>query len=59
MPLIEIKMWKGRDDSTKAKLIENVTKAVCESIGCQPNSCTVIIQDIEKSSWGRAGKPAA
>lgn len=29
MPLVEIKWFKGRDNATKAKTIELVTKAIC------------------------------
>ncbi|MGB9622695.1 MAG: tautomerase family protein [Candidatus Bathyarchaeia archaeon] len=57
MPLVEIKWWKGRDKAAKAKTIELVTKAVCEAVGCNPEAVEVIIQDIDKESWGRAGKP--
>jgi len=59
MPLVEIKWWKGRDDATKAKAIELVTKAICDAAGCAPEAVTVIIQDIDKASWGRGGKPYA
>lgn len=57
MPLVEIKWFKGRDDATKAKAIELVTKAICDATGCKPEDVTVIIHDIERASWGRAGKP--
>lgn len=56
MPIVEIKWWKGRDNSTKSKAIELVTKAICEAAGCSPDSVTVIIQDIDKASWGTGGK---
>ena len=56
MPLVEIKWWKGRDNYTKSKAIELVTKAICEAAGCSPDSVTVIIQDIDKASWGTGGK---
>jgi 4-oxalocrotonate tautomerase len=59
MPLVEIKWWKGRDDATKAKAIELVTNAICESCGCSPEAVSVIIHDIDKASWGRGGKPSA
>jgi 4-oxalocrotonate tautomerase len=59
MPLVEIKWWAGRDDTTKAKTIDLVTKAICESCGCSPEAVTVIIQDIPKTQWGRAGKSSA
>jgi 4-oxalocrotonate tautomerase len=59
MPLVEIKWWAGRDDATKAKTIEKVTDALCEACGCSREGVTVIIQDIPKTQWGRAGKPSA
>ena len=59
MPLVEIKWFKGRDDATKAKTIELVTKAVCDGCGCKPEAVTVIIQDVDRASWGRGGKPFA
>jgi 4-oxalocrotonate tautomerase len=59
MPLVEIKWFKGRDDATKAKTIDLVTKAVCEGCGCSFEAVTVIIQDVDRASWGRGGKPFA
>lgn len=59
MPLVEIKWWKGRDDDTKAETIKLVTKAICEGYGCLPEAVTVNIQDIDKASWGKAGRPSA
>jgi len=59
MPLVEIKWWSGRDDATKAKAIKLVTKAICETCGCEPDAVTVIIHDVPKASWGKGGKPFA
>jgi len=59
MPLIEIKWFKGRDNATKAKTIEVLTKAICEACGCKPEEVSIIIHDIDKASWGRGGKPFA
>ena len=59
MPLVEIKWFKGRDDATKAKTIDLVTKAICDGCGCPPEAVTVIIQDVDRASWGRGGKPYA
>jgi 4-oxalocrotonate tautomerase family enzyme len=57
MPLVEIKWFKGRDNATKAKAMELVTKAICDATGCKPEDVTIIIHDIDRASWGRAGKP--
>jgi 4-oxalocrotonate tautomerase family enzyme len=59
MPLVEIKWFKGRDNATKAKTIELVTKAICEAASCKPEEVTIIIVDIGKDSWGKGGKPFA
>jgi len=58
MPVVEIKWFKGRDNATKAKTIELVTKAIYEAAGCQPDAVTVIIEDIDRASWGKGGKPS-
>lgn len=52
-------MWKGRDEETKEKVIQNVTKALCDTIGCPPETVFVIIDDIPKENWGQAGKQAS
>jgi len=59
MPLIEVKWFKGRDRATKAKTIELLTKAMCDAVGCTPDAVTVVIQDVERYEWGKAGKPYA
>jgi 4-oxalocrotonate tautomerase len=57
MPLVEIKWFRGRDNATKAKAMELVTRAICDATGCKPEDVTIIIHDIDRASWGRAGKP--
>ena len=59
MPVIEVKWYKGRDDAAKARTIELLTKAMCEAVKCEPDAVTIIIQDIDKPSWGKAGRPVA
>jgi 4-oxalocrotonate tautomerase len=57
MPIVEIKWFKGRDKSTKKRVMELITKAICENCDVDPDAVTVIFHDIEKSNWGKAGKP--
>jgi len=40
----------------KDKLIQNVTKVVCETVGCPPEAVIVVIRDIPKENWGQSGK---
>jgi 4-oxalocrotonate tautomerase len=57
LPWIEVKWYKGRDKATKARVMELLTKAICEGIGCKPEAVSVVFYDVEKSDWGNAGKP--
>jgi 4-oxalocrotonate tautomerase len=59
MPIIKIGLWAGRDKETKKKLIESVTKTVCETIKCPPEAVIVVIEDIPKENWGQKGQQAA
>lgn len=59
MPIVNIDMWAGRPAETKKKLIENVTKTVCETIGCPAQAVTVVIRDVPKENWGQDGKQAS
>lgn len=59
MPIVKIEMWAGRDKDTKNKLIENVTRTVCDTVKCPPEAVIVVIDDIPKENWGQAGKQAA
>ena len=56
MPVVRIGMWVGRDKAMKEKLIANVTKSVCETLGCAPEKVIVIIEDIPKENWGYGGQ---
>ena len=58
MPIVKIEMWAGRDKEAKNKLIENVTRTVCDTIKCPPEAVIVVIEDIPKENWGQAGKAA-
>jgi 4-oxalocrotonate tautomerase len=57
MPLVEVKWFKGRDNETKKRVMELITEAICEGCNVAPDDVTVIFHDIEKSNWGKAGKP--
>lgn len=58
MPFVKIDMWEGRTREQKDKLIESVTRAVCESIGCPGEAVQVVLQDHKKEDWGIDGKPS-
>ena len=56
MPVIEIKLWKGKlDTEKKEKLIESISKDVSDVVGCPVDACDVIITEVERENWGRGG----
>ncbi|MCX6695351.1 MAG: 4-oxalocrotonate tautomerase [Candidatus Altiarchaeota archaeon] len=59
MPVVRIEMWAGRSKEQKKKLIEDVTKAVCDCIGCPPEAVHIVINDIPKENWGAGGKQSS
>ena len=57
MPLVEISMFEGRDAEAKERMIAEVTDAVVRTSGAPPEAVTVIIRDVPRSDWARAGVP--
>ncbi|MFH1414483.1 MAG: 2-hydroxymuconate tautomerase [Elusimicrobiota bacterium] len=58
MPVIQIKLWKGRTQAQKKELIRSITESTVESIACPPEAVHVLIEEYKKNDWGIAGKPA-
>jgi 4-oxalocrotonate tautomerase len=48
-------MWSGRSTQQKRRLVRAITDAMVEHAKCKPDHLHVIIQDVPKDSWGRAG----
>jgi 4-oxalocrotonate tautomerase len=59
MPVVRIDLWKGREKETKKKLIEKITSAVTDAIGCSTEAVQVIINEVDKDNWGIGGTPAS
>ena len=57
MPLVEISMLAGRSSEAKEKMIQEVTDAVVRTSGAPPEAVTVIIRDVPRTDWARAGVP--
>lgn len=56
MPVVTVQMWSGRTVEQKRKLVAAITEAMVQHAACKPDHLHVIIQDVPKDSWGRAGK---
>ena len=59
MPIVTIGLWAGRSAEAKEKLIKDITKTVCDNVGCPSEAVIVVIEDIPKENWGQNGKQAS
>lgn len=59
MPLAQLYIGKGRTYAEKEKLIEAVTLAIISTLGSNPDSTWVVINEVPRSEWGVGGKPLA
>lgn len=55
MPVVTVQMWSGRTVEQKRRLVRAITEAMIQHAACKPDHLHVIIQDVPKDSWGRAG----
>ncbi len=55
MPVVTVQMWSGRTVEQKRRLVRAISDAMVEHAGCSPEHLHVIIHDVPKESWGRAG----
>jgi 4-oxalocrotonate tautomerase len=51
MPHVIVKLLAGRSEQQKARLAEQVTKAVMECANCAESSVSVSIVDIASADW--------
>ena len=51
MPHVVVKLYSGRSKQQKARLAEEVTKAVMAALSCAEKSVSVAIEDVEPQDW--------
>lgn len=57
MPLVQISMFPGRSQEAKEAMIREVTDAVVRTTGAPAEAVTVIVHEVERAHWARAGVP--
>lgn len=57
MPIVQLQILQGRSEEKIAEVIENVTNTISETLDAPKESIRVIVTEIPKTHWGRAGKP--
>jgi len=55
MPIVQIELLEGRTVEQKRQLAEKVTQAIVDSVGTQPENVSIIIRDMPKENYAKAG----
>ena len=55
MPFVIVEFWEGRTVEQKRNLVKAITDAMVQHAACKPEHLHVVIHDVPKESWGRAG----
>lgn len=59
MPMIHVEMFEGRTPEQKRALVSALTDAFCETAGGTPDTVSIILTDVAKDHWAKAGKMAS
>lgn len=51
MPHVIVKLHSGRTEAQKAKLAEEITKAVMDALGSKETSVSVAVEDVDPADW--------
>lgn len=55
MPRIIVQAVEGRSAEQKRELARSVTDAVVTAYACEPKTVTIVIEDIARSNFAKAG----
>jgi 4-oxalocrotonate tautomerase len=55
MPIVQIDFAEGRSVEQKRALAKKVTEAICETAKCPPEAVTIILRDLPKTNFSKAG----
>lgn len=51
MPHVIVKLYSGRSEKEKARLAQEITKAVVTAVGAGEDAISVGIEDVEPKDW--------
>jgi 4-oxalocrotonate tautomerase len=57
VPIINVQLIEGRPKEKIAEVIQNITNTVSETLDAPKENIRVIVTEIPKTHWGKAGKP--
>ena len=55
MPRITIQLFEGRTLEQKRKICKRITDVMCEEAGAHPDAVTIVIDEMSKENYSKAG----
>ena len=55
MPIVQIDFAEGRSLDQKRDMAVKVTKAVCDSVNCPAEAVTIIMRELPRANFAKAG----
>jgi 4-oxalocrotonate tautomerase len=55
MPVVTVELWEGRTLDQKRALCKAITKAMIEYAEAKPDALHVILHEVPRENWARAG----
>jgi 4-oxalocrotonate tautomerase len=55
MPVVTVELWEGRTLEQKRRLVQAITDAMIEHADARPEALHVILHEISRENWARAG----
>jgi 4-oxalocrotonate tautomerase len=56
MPIVTIKIAKGRSREQKRRLVQEITNAVVKTLEVEPAWVAVLIEEFDRENWSTGGK---
>ncbi len=56
MPILHLEMHPGRTLEQKRAFVREVTQVAVETLNCPPESVDVVVTEVVRENWAKAGK---
>ncbi|MGB3268557.1 MAG: 4-oxalocrotonate tautomerase [Rhodanobacter sp.] len=56
MPTLHLEMLPGRTVEQKRAFVREVTRTTAETLACPPESVDILISEVPRDAWAKAGK---
>ncbi|MGN6655785.1 MAG: 4-oxalocrotonate tautomerase [Rhodanobacter sp.] len=56
MPTLHLEMLPGRTVEQKRAFVREVTRTTAETLACAPESVDILISEVPRDAWAKAGK---